>query len=109
MLNGLLVWLCVKRLSWRSILQRLEGRRIVGLWYGLDDGYLRIELDDGSVLVVVASWEGCHVMVDVPRSTASLMASQLPVKLKVTPASETLHELVPLRRFGGLPEMVPSY
>ena len=45
----------MKRLSWRSILQRLEGRRIVGLWYGLEDGYVRIELDDGSVLLVAAS------------------------------------------------------
>ncbi len=41
----------MKRLSWRSILQRVEGRRIVRLWYGVEDGYLRIELDDGSVLL----------------------------------------------------------
>ncbi len=35
------------------------------LWYGLDDGYLRIELDDGSMLEVASSWEeGCHVVVD---------------------------------------------
>ncbi len=47
----------MKRLSWRSILQRVEGRRIVGLWYGVEDGYLRLELDDGSVLSVAASWE----------------------------------------------------
>ncbi len=46
------------RLSWRSITQRLEGRRIVGLWYGVEDGYLRLELDDGSVLLVAPSWEG---------------------------------------------------
>ena len=44
----------MKRLSWGSILRRVEGRRIAGLWYGVEDGYLRIELDDGSVLVVVA-------------------------------------------------------
>ncbi len=25
----------MKRLSWRSILQRVEGRRIVRLWYGV--------------------------------------------------------------------------
>ena len=31
-----------------------KGRRIVGLWYGVEDGYLRIELDDGSVLVITA-------------------------------------------------------
>ncbi len=55
----------MKRLSWRSILQRVEGRRIVDLWYGVDDGYLRIELDDGSVLEVAASWEeGCHLVFD---------------------------------------------
>ncbi len=55
----------MKRLSWRSILQRVEGRRIAGLWYGLEDGYLRLELDDGSVLLVAASWEeGYHVVVD---------------------------------------------
>ncbi len=55
----------MQRLSWRSILQRVEGRRIVGLWYGVEDGYLRLELDDGSVLLVAASWEeGCHVVVD---------------------------------------------
>ncbi len=47
----------------RSILQRVEGRRIVGLWYGVEDGYLRLELDDGSVLLVAASWEGCHIMI----------------------------------------------
>ncbi len=52
----------MKRLSWRSILERVEGRRIVGLWYGVEDGYLRIELDDGSVLLVAASWEGVHVV-----------------------------------------------
>jgi len=39
----------MKRLSWRSILQRVAGRRVVGIWYGLADGYLRIEMDDGSV------------------------------------------------------------
>ncbi len=54
----------MKRLSWRSILQRVEGRRIVGLWYDCEDGYLRIELDDGSAVVVAASWEGCHVIVE---------------------------------------------
>ncbi len=54
----------MKRLSWRSILQRVEGRRITGLWYGLEDGYLRLELDDGSVLLVAASWEGVHVVVE---------------------------------------------
>ncbi len=54
----------MKRLSWRSILQRVEGRRIVGFWYGVEDGYLRLELDDGSVLLVAASWEGVHVVVD---------------------------------------------
>ncbi len=30
----------------------------MALWYGLEDGYLRIELNHGSVLVVAASWEG---------------------------------------------------
>ncbi len=54
----------MKRLSWRSILQRVEGRRIVGLWYGVEDGYLRLELDDGSVLIMAASWEGISVVVD---------------------------------------------
>ena len=54
----------MKRLSWRSILQRVEGKRITALWYGVEDGYLRLELDDGSVLLVVASWEACHVMID---------------------------------------------
>ena len=53
----------MKRLSWRSILRRVEGRRITGLWYGVEDGYLRIELDEGSVLLVAASWEGVHVVV----------------------------------------------
>ncbi len=45
----------MKRLSWRSILKRVEGRRILGLRYGVEDGYLRVELDDGSVLLVLAS------------------------------------------------------
>ncbi len=54
----------MKELVWRSILQRVEGRRIVGLWYGVEDGYLRIELDDGSVLLAAASWEGVHVVVE---------------------------------------------
>ncbi len=44
----------MKQLSRRSIFQRVEGRRIVGLWYGVNDGYLRLELDDGSALVLVA-------------------------------------------------------
>ncbi len=52
----------MKRLSWPSILQRVEGRRITDVWYGLGDGYLRLELDDGSVLLVAASWEGCHIL-----------------------------------------------
>ncbi len=51
------------RLYWRSILQRVEGRRITGLWYGVEDGYVRLELHDPSVLVIAASWEGCHVIV----------------------------------------------
>ncbi len=55
----------MERLSWRSILQRVEGGGIVALWYGVEDGYLRLELDDGSVLLVAACWEeGCHVVVD---------------------------------------------
>ncbi len=54
----------MKRLSWRSILQRVESKQIIGMWYGVEDGYLRLELDDGSVLVIAASWEGCHVVVD---------------------------------------------
>ena len=62
----------MKRLSCRSILQRVEGRRIVGLWYGVEDGYLRFELDDGSVVLIAATWEGCHIMVDVPGGTAGL-------------------------------------
>ncbi len=40
----------MKRLCRPSILKRVEGRGITGLWYGVEDGYLRIELDDGSVL-----------------------------------------------------------
>ena len=61
----------MKRLSWRSILQRVEGRRIVGLWYGVEDGYLRIGLDDGSMLEVAASCEGVHVVVETwPDRTA---------------------------------------
>ncbi len=57
----------MKRLSWRSILKRVEGRRILRLWYGVKDGYLRLELDDGSMLEVAASWEGCHVVVEGAR------------------------------------------
>ncbi len=38
-------------------------RRVEALWYGVEDGYLRVELDDGSVLLVAASWEGVHVVV----------------------------------------------
>ncbi len=39
----------------------------MGLYYGLDDGYLRIELGDGSVLLAAASWEGCHIMIHSPQ------------------------------------------
>ena len=39
----------------------------MGLWYGVEDGYLQIQLHDGSVLLMAACWEGCHLMVDVPR------------------------------------------
>ncbi len=31
---------------------------------GVEDGYVRLELDDGSVLLVAASWEGVHVVVE---------------------------------------------
>ena len=76
-----------RRPQGRSILQRVEGRRITALWYGLEDGYVRIELDDGSVLLVAASLEGCHVMVDsgprarntdVPGRGPKRMTIQLP-------------------------------
>ena len=53
----------MKRLAWPSITKRLKGRRIVDLCYDVEDGYLRLKLDDGSVLVVAASWEGVHVLV----------------------------------------------
>ena len=36
----------------------------MGLWYGVEGGYVRIELDDGSVLLVAASWEGVQVVVE---------------------------------------------
>jgi hypothetical protein len=54
----------MERLSWPTISESVEGRRITGLWYGLEDGRLRIELDDGSVLVVAACWEECHIVVE---------------------------------------------
>ena len=54
----------MRRLSWQSILQRVQGRRVVGLWYGVEDGYLRLELDDGSLLPVAASRDGVHVVAD---------------------------------------------
>ena len=34
------------------------------LWYDVEDGYLELKLDDGSVLLVAASWEGVHVLVE---------------------------------------------
>ncbi len=55
----------MKRLSWRSILQRIEGRRIVGLWYGVEDSYLRIELDE-----LASFWAGRTVSVQVTRPTS---------------------------------------
>ncbi len=37
----------------------------MGLWCGVEDGYLRIELDDGAALFVAACWEeGCHLQVE---------------------------------------------
>ncbi len=51
----------MKRLSWRSVLQRVEGRQIARLWYGLEDGYLRVELDDGSVLAGARSGLGSAI------------------------------------------------
>ena len=68
----------MKQLYWRSILQRVEGRRIVGLWYGVADAYLRIELDDGSVLLVAASWEGCQLFIAAPGMNRSLLAGYRP-------------------------------
>ncbi len=59
----------MKELVWSSILKRVEGRRITALWYGVEDAYLRIELDDGSVLLVAASWEGVHVALDSPTTS----------------------------------------
>ncbi len=41
----------MNRLIWPSITKRLEGRRIVDLWYDVEDGYLELRLDDGSVLL----------------------------------------------------------
>ena len=54
----------MKLLLFDSILNRIKGRSIVGLSYDVKHGYLRIELDDGSVLIVAASWEGAHLVVD---------------------------------------------
>ncbi len=35
------------------------------MWFGVEDGYLRIELDDGITLIVAAcSEEGCHLQVE---------------------------------------------
>ena len=44
--------------------------------YGLEDGYVRIELDDGSVLVVAASWQGAHVYVDMGPSDRTVAAGE---------------------------------
>ena len=63
-----------------SILKRVAGRRIVGLWYGSQDGYVRVELDDGSVLVVAASWEGAHVYVDVASPPSHLLIAPSPTR-----------------------------
>ncbi len=46
-------------------LERVRVRRIVGLWYDEDDGFLRVALDDGSVLHVSACGEGVHVVVAI--------------------------------------------
>jgi hypothetical protein len=46
------------------------GRRITGLEYDAVVGYLRIALDDGSVLLVSSCRDGCHVVVDLPRRSA---------------------------------------
>ena len=43
-----------------------------------NDDYPRLELDEGSVLLIAASWEGCHVMirqVDASRIETFLAAS----------------------------------
>ena len=85
-----LISLAVKRLSWRSILQRVEGRRIVGLWYGVEDGYLRLELHDGSVLLVAASWEGCHIMIDGSLQGLRLEVSNPEDVPRLTEAAEPL-------------------
>ncbi len=65
----------MQQLSWRSILRRVEGRRIVDLWYGLDDGYLRLELHDASALLLAASWERCHVQVHENSAQHSIIES----------------------------------
>ena len=56
----------MERVHWPGIDKQLAGRRIVSLWYGLEDGYLRLELDDGSTVLVAASWEGVHAVLERP-------------------------------------------
>ena len=52
--------------GWRSILARMRDRRILGIKYDDETGYLRLLLDDGSVLYVAARYEGYHVSLDIP-------------------------------------------
>jgi hypothetical protein len=54
----------MKHLSWQHLDERVRGSRICGLWYSMDDGHLRIVLEDGTTLVLAASWEGIHIVVD---------------------------------------------
>ena len=39
--------------------------------YSPNDDYLRIELDEGSVLLIAASWEGCRIMEDLSSTVPS--------------------------------------
>ncbi len=96
----------MKRLSWRSILKRVEGRRIVGLWYGLEDGYLRLELDDRSTLLVAASWEGCHVVVD-PAVPATRKGR--PTKEQAPATTRSAEPRTPLGRSGLFAPPLQTY
>ncbi|NIM47877.1 MAG: hypothetical protein GTO22_01200 [Gemmatimonadales bacterium] len=53
--------------GWQTILARIRDRRIVGIEYDDETGYLRLLLDDGSVLYVAACYEeDYHVALDIP-------------------------------------------
>jgi hypothetical protein len=51
--------------AWPTLAERVRGRRIEVLAYDVENGLLRVELEGGGVLLMIACWDACHVVLDL--------------------------------------------